>query len=86
MAGNEMGFNLQNCNLVHLGKNNPEHKYYMTRRYLQSSKIKQNIKTNSWGKIASRKLDINLQCDMAVKPAKTILDDLQSTACHRRGI
>jgi len=41
MAGNEMGFSLQNWNLVHLGKNNPEHKYKMMRRYLQGSKIKQ---------------------------------------------
>lgn len=37
---------------------------------------------NSWGKTASRKLDINLQRDMAVKSANTVLDDLQSTACH----
>lgn len=42
-------------------------------------------KTNSWGKTAQRKLDINLQCDMAVQPANMVLDDLQSTAHHRAG-
>lgn len=48
--------------------------------------MQRNKTKNSWGKIARRKLDINLQCDMAVQAANMVLDDLQSTAHLGTGI
>lgn len=80
--GQEMKWDLT-YNIAFLGKNNPECKHEMTRRYWQSSKIKQNLLGQKSKK--KNKMGISLQWDMAAKPTKVTLGGLQSTACPVQG-
>lgn len=68
-------------NIAFLGKNHPERQHEMTRRYLQSSKIKQNF----LGQKSKQKNGHQFAMGMAIKPSKRILSDLQSTACPSAG-
>jgi len=75
---NRMKFNKAECKVLHVGRDNPKHKYRRGREWLKSSPEEQDL-----GVLVDEKLNVSQQCVLVAQKANCILGCIQSSVASR---
>ena len=75
----QMQFNTDKCSVIHVGNNNPHHKYKLGDNSLKSS-----VKEKDLGIIVDDKMKFSEQCSAAVKKANSTLGLIRRTIKYKR--
>ena len=73
-----MDFNVKKCKIMHLGRNNPERKYYMVVEELQVVEEEKDI-----GVVVHKSLKPSRQCEVAAGTAKRVLAQIRRNFHYR---
>ena len=73
-----MKFNKSKCKVLHLGRNNPLHKYMLGADLLESGSLEKDL-----GVLVDNKLTMSPQCALVVKKANGILGCIKRIVASR---
>ncbi len=73
-----MIFNMDKCKVMHVGKHNPRHEYYMKGQKLATTEEKKDV-----GVVVTKNLKPSVQCHKAATRATAVLNQLRKNFHYR---
>jgi len=74
----QMQFNVSKCKVMHVGKKNPRHPYYMSSNGLKSVKVEKNL-----GIMIISDLKCSQQCEYAYSKANRVMGMIRRTITYK---